>query len=169
MASDRLTPAYCPTMRFDLVDRVLEQSADRIVTIKNVTAAEEYLQDHFPTFPVLPGVLMLEAMVQAGRRLLDAGAGAGSGPGSGTASGPGFGAGPLAQGRVRALKYGRFIKPGDAMRVTVERLKDPGDGTHDLRGEVAVVSPGVVGDGTPALAASGRFALRPVRLATRQP
>ena len=41
------------------------------MTIKQVTAAEEYLQDHFATFPVLPGVMMLEAMVQAGRRLLE--------------------------------------------------------------------------------------------------
>ena len=47
-------------MRFRLIDDILEQDENRIVVVKNVTNAEEYLQDHFPTFPVLPGVLMLE-------------------------------------------------------------------------------------------------------------
>src|SRR5262245_9060147 len=62
-------------MHFDLVDRILEQPPDRIVTLKHVTSAEEYLGDHFPSFPVLPGVMMLEAMVQAGRRMLEGRAG----------------------------------------------------------------------------------------------
>ena len=57
-------------MHFDFVDRVLELTPERIVTLKNVAVSEEYLQDHFPTFPVLPGVFMIEAMVQAARRLL---------------------------------------------------------------------------------------------------
>ena len=48
-------------MHFTLIDRVLERTDDRLVAIKLVSAAEEYLQDHFPTFPVLPGVLMIEA------------------------------------------------------------------------------------------------------------
>ena len=47
------------------VRAVLEQDERSIVTIKHVTGAEEYLQDHFAGFPVLPGVMMLEAMVQA--------------------------------------------------------------------------------------------------------
>ncbi len=49
-------------MKFVLVDRILElDSGQRIVAL---SLAEEYLADHFPTFPVLPGVLMVEAMVQ---------------------------------------------------------------------------------------------------------
>ena len=59
-------------MLFDFVDDVLERDGRTIVTVKRVTAADEYLRDHFPTFPVLPGVLMLESMVQAARRLLEA-------------------------------------------------------------------------------------------------
>lgn len=53
-------------MRFVLVDRIVELApGERIQTIKNLTLSEEYLADHFPTFPVMPGVLMLEAMTQA--------------------------------------------------------------------------------------------------------
>ena len=54
-------------MRFTLVDRILElQAGQEITAVKNLSLAEEYLADHFPLFPVLPGVLMLEAMTQAG-------------------------------------------------------------------------------------------------------
>ena len=135
-------------MHFDLVDRVLELSADRIVTLKQVSAAEEYLQDHFATFPVLPGVLMLEAMVQAGRRLVESAHPA-------AAAGP-----PLVLGKVRALKYGRFVKPGSALRVEVTVGKAT-EGGWDCRGEGTVVDPGGTEGGT---AVSGRFLLRPARL-----
>jgi 3-hydroxyacyl-[acyl-carrier-protein] dehydratase len=136
-------------MHFDLVDRVLEQSQSRIVTIKNVSAAEEYLQDHFPTFPVLPGVLMLEAMVQTARRLAE------SIPGTDRAS-------PLVLGRVRALKYGRFVTPGDTIRIEVDLGKREGD-SWDFKGQVVMATP------EREVAASGRFLLRPVRLGGVQP
>lgn len=53
-------------MKFVLIDRVSElETGKRIVAHKALSLAEEYLADHFPTFPVLPGVLMLEALTQA--------------------------------------------------------------------------------------------------------
>lgn len=50
---------------FLLVDRIVELEADRVVGIKNVTLNEPFFQGHFPDFPVMPGVLIVEAMAQA--------------------------------------------------------------------------------------------------------
>lgn len=143
-------------MRFDLVDRVLEVGAERIVTLKQVSLAEEYLQDHFATFPVLPGVMMLEAMVQAGRRL---------------AEHVGYPAAsqPLVLGRVRALKYGRFVRPGAGLRIEVVLIRRDGD-SFEMKGEGFVVEPATSGGHDPpaqerrGMAVSGRLTLRPVRL-----
>jgi 3-hydroxyacyl-[acyl-carrier-protein] dehydratase len=49
---------------FLLVDRIEELEAERIVGIKNVTANEPFFVGHFPEFPVMPGVLIVEAMAQ---------------------------------------------------------------------------------------------------------
>jgi len=82
-----VTPSECPngllgtSMRFVLIDRILEVEPNRcrlsgnqilngqmprLIGVKNLSLAEEYLGDHFPGFPVMPGVLMLEALTQAG-------------------------------------------------------------------------------------------------------
>ena len=47
-----------------LVDRIVELEPERIVGIKNVTANEPFFMGHFPEFPVMPGVLIVEAMAQ---------------------------------------------------------------------------------------------------------
>lgn len=143
-------------MHFSLVDRVIERSDDEIVTIKHVSAAEEYLQDHFPTFPVLPGVMMLECMVQAARELLDP---------------EGRAERPIVLGRARALKYGRFVKPGDTLRVRVSVQKRAEDGSVELKGEARVLVGGGAGiegvegesDELP-VACSGRLTMRQARL-----
>ena len=49
---------------FLLVDRIVECEAERIVGLKNVTLNEPFFQGHFPDFPVMPGVLIVEAMAQ---------------------------------------------------------------------------------------------------------
>ncbi len=140
-------------MHFSLVDRVIECSSERVVTLKQVSQAEEYLQDHFPTFPVLPGVLMLESLVQAGRVLASHRAG-------GTPS-------RLVLGRVRALKYGRFVQPGAALRVEVTLRKSLDGGVLDLEGKALLIEPGQSPAELP-VAASGRFELRPIRVTPRE-
>jgi beta-hydroxyacyl-ACP dehydratase FabZ len=51
---------------FLLIDRVLELTDDRVIALKNVSMNEPYFQGHFPGVPVMPGVLQIEAMAQAG-------------------------------------------------------------------------------------------------------
>jgi 3-hydroxyacyl-[acyl-carrier-protein] dehydratase len=56
---------------FLLIDRVVEiEPKQRIVAIKNVTFNEPHFQGHFPDYPIMPGVLMVEAIAQAGGALL---------------------------------------------------------------------------------------------------
>lgn len=139
---------YAPLMRFDLVDHVVELSGERIVTLKNVSNAEEYLLDHFPTFPVLPGVFMIESMVQAARRLA-----ASIDPANGR----------HVLGGVRALKYGTFVRPGDTLRVEVTLEKSGESGTLEFKGNGVVIRPGGTAEGAPT-AVSGKFSLRPIRV-----
>ena len=64
----RIMPHRYP---FLLIDRVVELTRrERIVALKNVTVNEPYFQGHFPGFPIMPGVLMVEAIAQAGGALL---------------------------------------------------------------------------------------------------
>ena len=56
---------------FLLIDRVIEiERKKRIVALKNVSANEPYFMGHFPGYPIMPGVLMVEAIAQAGGALL---------------------------------------------------------------------------------------------------
>ncbi len=136
-------PSLGITMKFDLIDTVLEQSADRIVAIKHVTMAEEYLADHFPSFPVLPGVLMVETMVQAARRML-----------------ADRGDTRLVLGEVKGLKFGSFVRPGEALEVEVILNGSSGD-EHHCRGTGRVLRHPT--GGSDETAVSGRFTMRPIR------
>src|ERR1700758_5452058 len=97
-------------MRFNLVDRILEiEPGRRIRIVKNLTLAEEYLADHFPAFPVMPGVLMLQTLVEAGTWLLRI-----------TED---FKHSIIVLREARNVKYGTFMEPGRRMEVTAELLE----------------------------------------------
>ncbi|MFO0827088.1 MAG: hypothetical protein U0572_02975 [Phycisphaerales bacterium] len=132
-------------MHFRLIDTVLERDATHAVALKNVTIAEEYLQDHFPGFPVLPGVFMVEAMTQAAREVLAV-----------------RGKPRYVLGGVRALRYGSFVRPGEALRVEVTIDKELPDGSVSFKGAGTVVRTSG-GSGTSDTAVSGRFTMRPIR------
>ncbi|MBS6184223.1 MAG: 3-hydroxyacyl-ACP dehydratase FabZ [Clostridium celatum] len=51
---------------FLLIDKVIKIEENKITALKNVTANEQYFQGHFPTEPVMPGVLIIESLAQAG-------------------------------------------------------------------------------------------------------
>ena len=92
-----------------LVDKVIEcDDKKRIVGIKNVTVNEPFFQGHFEGFPVMPGVLQLEAMAQTGGLLLNR---------IGGVAGlvPYFMA-------IDKAKFRRLIKPGDQMRIEIEMM-----------------------------------------------
>ena len=101
-------------MKFNLIDRIEHLSGERIVAVKYVSLAEEYLADHFPTFPVLPGVMMLEAMTQAAGWLMH--------------HRTGFGKSMAVLKEARNVKYGTFVAPGQALRVEIDfaKLTDAG-------------------------------------------
>jgi len=97
-------------MKFYLVDKIESlQPGKQIVTIKNVTLAEEYLADHFPTFPVLPGVLMLEALVQSAAWL--------------TRVKQDFSKSIVVLAAARNVRYASFVQPGKTLRCQVEAME----------------------------------------------
>jgi 3-hydroxyacyl-[acyl-carrier-protein] dehydratase len=130
-------------MKFNLVDQVLEQSEGRIVTLKQVSQAEEYLGDHFPTFPILPGVMMLEAMVQAASQLC-----APTGE-------------RLVLGEVKAVKYGAMVRPGDRLHIEITAGHANDDGSFSCKGKGIVHRSNTTKTET---AVAGRFTIRPVRM-----
>jgi 3-hydroxyacyl-[acyl-carrier-protein] dehydratase len=89
---------------FRFIDRILEIApGESIVALKNVTSNEPYLQGHLPGNPIMPGVLLLEAMVQTAGLLLPAGSSA-------------F----LAQ--IKEARFRRPIIPGDQIRIEAAQL-----------------------------------------------
>ncbi len=94
-------------MRFALVDRIVElEPGRRIVAVKNLTMAEEYLADHFPGFPVMPGVLMLQALTDAAAWLIRAT--------------DDFAQSIVVLREAASVRYGQFVSPGQKLTLSAE-------------------------------------------------
>jgi 3-hydroxyacyl-[acyl-carrier-protein] dehydratase len=117
-------------MRFILLDRVTDLVVGkRICAVKSVSLAEEYLADHFPHYPVLPGVLMIEAMVQTAAMLVRV-----------TND---FKQSMIVLEETRNVKYKSFVKPGNVLEITVEAKSIDADqssfiGSAQIGGQVMV-------------------------------
>ncbi|QEL14394.1 3-hydroxyacyl-[acyl-carrier-protein] dehydratase FabZ [Limnoglobus roseus] len=100
-------------MRFQLIDRIDHWEAGKsLLAAKFLALGEEYLADHFPKFPVMPGVLMLEALVEGAAWLWRA---------STDYRHP-----VIVLREARNVKYGNFMQPGHWMTVAVELVKTDG-------------------------------------------
>jgi 3-hydroxyacyl-[acyl-carrier-protein] dehydratase len=133
-------------MRFTFVDRILElQPGAKITTLKCLSLGEEYLADHFPRFPVMPGVLMLEAMTEAGAWLVRAS--------------EDFAHSIVTLKEARNVLFADFVQPGRVLHVTAEILK------LDER-EVQLKTQGTI-EGRPAV--RGRLTLERYNLADARP
>ena len=107
-------------MKFHLVDRIHELvPGQRIRTSKVLTLSEEYLADHFPTFPVMPGVLMLETLAQSAAWLVRAS--------------EDFKHSIVVLESARNVTYKNFVAPGRCLdiEVTADRI---GPDASDFRG-----------------------------------
>jgi 3-hydroxyacyl-[acyl-carrier-protein] dehydratase len=134
-------------VRFHLLDRIESVTDDRLVAVKAVSLAEEYLADHFPSFPVLPGVLMLEAATQAAAWL--------------AFRRTHFACTVAVLKAARNIRYGHFVSPGRTLRITASYEKAI-EGGHAFRVEAAVET----AQGT-ATAITGKLELACFRLAQR--
>jgi 3-hydroxyacyl-[acyl-carrier-protein] dehydratase len=110
---------------FLLVDRIVElEPGQRAVGLKNVTINEPFFQGHYPQNPIMPGVLMVEAMAQVGGIALHG------------ALEQGEGKLPLFAG-IDGVRFRRVVRPGDQLRIEVEVLKVR-RGAGKVRGRVLV-------------------------------
>ena len=120
-------------MYFSLIDRITELDSSHIVAVKQLQPNEAYLKDHFPGFPVMPGVLMIESAYQACVWLV--------------LFNDEFKTNIARLHDVRHVKFGSFVQPGNTLTLTAKILQRDG-----LR--TALQVHGRVGDQT---ALTGRF------------
>ncbi len=101
------------SMTFTLVDRITEFVPEsHIVVIKCLSLGEEYLRDHFPKFPVMPGVLMLETLYQAASWLVG--------------GSEGFTHSLVLLQEAKNVRYSGFVTPGHTLTAHVEWVRRQG-------------------------------------------
>ncbi len=118
-------------MRYRQLDKIIELvPGERIVAVRTLRHGEDYLRDHFPLFPVMPGVMMLEAMFQAACWLVR--------------SAEEFEHAVISLDEVRNVKFADFMEPGQLLTVTAEIVKSEGQSitikANGSRDEVVAVS-----------------------------
>jgi len=108
-------------MRYHLIDRILAvEPGKSLQASKQLTLGEEYLADHFPTFPVMPGVLMLQALVEAASWLVRLSRD--------------FDPSVLVLREAKNVKYGSFFAPGHRMNAVVDWVGSS-DGAMNFKGK----------------------------------
>lgn len=118
-------------MFFSMIDRIVSyEKGKHLTALKTLSLCEEYLADHFPAFPIMPGVLMLEALAQAGAWLLRLS--------------EGFSHSVFLLREVSAVRYGSVVRPGDELRLEVAVVNRSGSGvvfrgSGKVKGRNAVV------------------------------
>ncbi len=133
-------------MKFWLLDRICSFEAGKELTaVKNVSLSEEYLADHFPEFPVLPGVFMLEAATQAGAWLIRLS--------------ENYTHSVIVLSEARAVKYADFVTPGHMLTMRVEQTSE----------EERFVKMKFQGEVEGRLSVSGRITLERYNLADENP
>jgi 3-hydroxyacyl-[acyl-carrier-protein] dehydratase len=97
-------------MRFIFVDKICElDPGKRIVALKRLTAEEELFRDHFPGFPVVPGVLLTEMMAQAAGKCIDA---------------EGSHSGRAMLARIQSASFHEWVRPDDDSMIHAEVIQN---------------------------------------------
>lgn len=103
-------------MKYCQIDEITSlEPGKKLVATRKLRAEEDYLLDHFPRFPVMPGVMMLEALHQAAIWMIR--------------TGDDFQSPMVLLKEARSVKFGDFLSPGETLQITVEAIKQQGNRT----------------------------------------